>query len=122
MHGTHLEDLTDRIKPRTASSVLLWVVTGFVLVFFIWAAFAEIERTVRGMGRVIPSSQLQIVSNLEGGIVEAILVRQGQLVRAGDPLVRLDRTQSGAEFGSGEVTASALEAKIARLSAEVAGR
>ena len=122
MHGTHIEDLTDRIKPRTASSVLLWVVTGFVLVFFIWAAFAEIERTVRGMGRVIPSSQLQIVSNLEGGIVEEILVRQGQLVRAGDPLVRLDRTQSGAEFGSGEATAAALEAKIARLSAEVAGR
>ena len=122
MHGTHLEDLTDRIKPRTASSVLLWVVTGFVLVFFIWAYFAEIERTVRGMGRVVPSSQLQVVSNLEGGIVEAILVRQGQLVRAGDPLVRLDRTQSGAEYGSGEATMAALTAKIARLQAEVAGR
>ena len=70
MHGTHIEDLTDRIKPRTASSILLWVITGFVLIFFVWAAFAEIERTVRGIGRVIPSSQLQIVSNLEGGIVE----------------------------------------------------
>ena len=122
MHGTHLEDLTDRIKPRTASSVLLWVVTGFVLTFFIWAYFAELERTVRGMGRVVPSSQLQIVSNLEGGIVEAILVRQGQLVRAGDPLIRLDRTQSGAEFGSGEATLSALIVKIARLRAEVEGR
>ncbi|WP_129791487.1 HlyD family type I secretion periplasmic adaptor subunit [Sphingosinicella sp. CPCC 101087] len=121
MHGTHIEDLTDRIKPRTASSVLLWVVTGFVLIFFIWAYFAEIERTVRGMGRVIPSSQLQVVSNLEGGIVEAILVRQGQLVRAGDPLIRLDETQTGADFGSGEATLSALAAKIARLQAEVAG-
>ena len=122
MHGTHIEDLTDRIKPRTASSILLWVVTGFVVIFFVWAYFAEIERTVRGMGRVIPSSQLQIVSNLEGGIVEAILVRQGQLVRAGDPLIRLDRTQSGAEFGSGEATLSALVVKIARLHAEVEGR
>jgi len=122
VHGTHLEDLTDRIKPRTASSVLLWVVTGFVLTFFIWAYFAELERTVRGMGRVVPSSQLQIVSNLEGGIVEAILVRQGQLVRTGDPLIRLDRTQSGAEFGSGEATLSALLVKIARLRAEVEGR
>ena len=122
MHGTHLEDLTDRIKPRTASSVLLWVVTGFVLIFFLWAYFAELERTVRGMGRVISSSQLQIVSNLEGGIVEAILVRQGQLVRAGDPLIRLDRTQSGAEFGSGEATLSALLVKISRLRAEVEGR
>ena len=122
MHGTHIEDLTDRIKPRAASSILLWVVTGFVLIFFIWAYFAEIERTVRGMGRVIPSSQLQVVSNLEGGIVEEILVRQGQQVRAGDPLVRLDPTQTGAEFGSGEATLAALQAKIARLEAEVAGR
>jgi adhesin transport system membrane fusion protein len=121
MHGTHIEDLTDRIKPRTASSVLLWVITAFVLIFFIWAAFAEIERTVRGMGRVIPSSQLQVVSNLEGGIVSEILVRQGQLVRTGDPLIRLDPTQTGAEFGSGEATLSALMVKIARLQAEVAG-
>jgi adhesin transport system membrane fusion protein len=121
MHGTHLEDLTDRIRPRTASSILLWVVTGFVVIFFIWAAFAELSRTVRGMGRVIPSSQLQIVSNLEGGIIEEILVRQGQLVRAGDPLIRLDPTMTGAELGSGEATAAALSAKIARLQAEVAG-
>jgi membrane fusion protein, adhesin transport system len=77
---------------------------------------------VRGIGRVIPSSQLQIISNLEGGIVSDIMVRQGQLVRTGDPLVRLDPTQSGAEFGSGEATAAALTVKIARLRAEVQGR
>ncbi len=122
MHGTHIEDLTDRIKPRTASTILLWVITGFVVVFFVWAAFAEIERTVRGMGRVVPSSQLQIVSNLEGGIVSQILVRQGQLVRTGDPLIRLDPIQSAAEFGSGEATLAALMVKIARLQAEVQGR
>ena len=122
MHGSHLEDLTDRIKPRTASSVLLWVITGFVAIFFIWASQAHLARTVRGMGRVIPSSQLQIVSNLEGGIVRDILVRQGQQVRAGAPLIRLDPTQSGAEFGSGEATLTALQVKIARLQAEVQGR
>ena len=122
MTDTHLEDLTTRIKPRTASNLLLWFVVAFVIVFFIWAAVTKLDRTVRGMGRVVPSSQLQVVSNLEGGIVEAILVRQGQLVRAGDPLVRLDRTQSRAEFGSGEATMAALTAKIARLQAEVAGR
>ncbi|HEX8641850.1 MAG TPA: HlyD family type I secretion periplasmic adaptor subunit [Allosphingosinicella sp.] len=122
MHGTNIEDLATRIKPRTASNLLLWGVTAFVLIFFIWAAFAEIERTVRGMGRIIPSSQLQVVSNLEGGIVEEILVRQGQQVRAGDPLIRLDPTLSSAEFGSGEATLSALTVKIARLQAEVEGR
>ena len=122
MSETHLEDLTDRIKPRTASNLLLWGVTAFVVVFFIWAAVTELERTVRGMGRIIPSSQLQIVSNLEGGIVEDILVKSGQVVRAGDPLIRLDPTQTGAEFGSGEASLSALAVKIARLRAEVEGR
>jgi adhesin transport system membrane fusion protein len=122
MHGTHIEDLSTRIRPRTASNILLWGVTAFVLIFFIWAAFAELERTVRGMGRVVPSSQLQVVSNLEGGIVEQILVRQGQQVRAGDELIRLDPTLTTAEFGSGEATLSALSVKIARLQAEVEGR
>lgn len=122
MSETHLEDLTDRIKPRTASNLLLWFVTGFVVLFFVWAAFAELERTVRGMGRIIPSSQLQVVSNLEGGIVEDILVKAGQEVRSGDPLIRLDPTATGSEYGSGEASLSALQVKIARLRAEVEGR
>ena len=119
---THIEDLTDRIKPRTASNVLLWVVVGFFVVFVIWAALTELDRTVRGQGRVIATSQLQVVSNLEGGVVEAISVRTGQQVKAGQELVRLDRTATGAELGSGEASANALGMKIARLSAEVAGR
>jgi adhesin transport system membrane fusion protein len=122
MHGTRLEDLTTRIKPRTASNMLLWFVVAFVVAFFLWAGFTELDRTVRGQGRVIPSSRLQIVSNLEGGIVQDILVRQGQLVRAGDVLIRLDPTQTGAEFGSGEATVSALSFKVARLQAEIMGR
>ena len=77
---------------------------------------------MRGQGRVIPSSQLQVVSNLEGGIVKDILVRSGQQVRRGDELIRLDPTQAGAEFGSGEATLIALDIKIARLQAEVQGR
>jgi adhesin transport system membrane fusion protein len=120
--GTHLEDLTDRIKPRAASNVLLWAVLGFVAVFLIWAWLAEIDRTVRGAGRVIASSQLQVISNPEGGIVEAILVRTGQQVRQGQELVRLDQTPTTSEFGSGEASVNALRAKIARLQAEVDGR
>jgi adhesin transport system membrane fusion protein len=122
MHGTHLEDLTTRIKPRTASNMLLWFVVAFMVAFFVWAALTELDRTVRGQGRVVPTSRLQIVSNLEGGIVQDILVRAGQQVRAGDELIRLDPTQTGAEFGSGEATLAALSAKIARLTAELSGR
>ena len=121
MHGTHLEDTVTRIKPRAASSLLLWIIVAFVVAFFVWAALTELDRTVRGQGRVVPSSQLQIVSNLEGGVVQDILVRAGQNVRRGDELIRLDRTATGAELGSGAATLSALEIKIARLTAEVAG-
>jgi membrane fusion protein, adhesin transport system len=119
---THIEDLADRIKPRTASNVLLWVVLGFVVVFVVWAALAELDRTVRGGGRVVASSQLQVISNPEGGVVEAILVRTGQEVGQGEELVRLDRTSTTSDFGSGEASVNALMAKIARLQAEVQGR
>lgn len=118
----HLEDLADRIRPRAASNLLLWAILGFVVLFLIWAAFTQLDRTVRGQGRIIASSQLQVVSNLEGGIVDAILVRTGEQVREGQELVRLNRTLTGAELGSGQATLGALRAKIARLEAEVAGR
>ncbi len=119
---SHLEDFADRIQPRAASNVLLWTILGFFIAFVLWASIVEIDRTVRAPGRIIPSARLQTVSNLEGGIVAAILVRVGDLVRQGQPLVRLDQTQSGAELGSSEITVVALRAKIARLEAEVGGR
>lgn len=122
MHGTHLEDLTTRLKPRAASNLLLWLIMAFVVIFFLWAGFTRIDRTVRGQGRVIPSSQLQVVSNLEGGVIQDILVHAGQRVRAGDVLIRLDRTQTGAEAGSSEATVAALNVKIARLRAEMQDR
>jgi adhesin transport system membrane fusion protein len=101
--------------------MLLWIIVAFVVIFFIWAGFTELDRTVRGQGRVVPSSQLQVVSNLEGGVVQDILVRAGQNVRQGDELIRLDRTASSSELGSGSATLLSLQIKIARLTAEVTG-
>jgi adhesin transport system membrane fusion protein len=117
-----LESIPDHIKPRQASNLLLWLIVGFFVIFVVWAMWATIDRTVRGPGRVIASSQLQTVSNLEGGVVEKILVRTGQMVRAGQTLVRLDPTATDAELGSGTAQTDALRVKIARLRAEVLGR
>jgi adhesin transport system membrane fusion protein len=119
---SHIEDYADRIKPRTASNILLWVVLASFVAFIVWAALTELDRTVRGMGRIVASSQLQTVSVLEGGVIEAINVRTGQLVEAGQELVRLDRTATGSELGSGESSIVSLAVKIARLQAEVQGR
>lgn len=115
-------DSMPRFVPRLGPSLLLWVIFSFFCVFVIWASLTEIDRTVRGMGRIVPSSKMQIISNLEGGIVQQVLVRTGQQVKSGEPLVLLDPTQSGGELGSGSATVAALAAKIERLKAEVAGR
>ena len=117
-----IEDYVTRMRPTKASNILLWLILGFLVVFFIWAYFAELDRTVRGQGRIVPSSQLQVVSNLEGGVIEQILVRTGEMVRRGQALIRMDPTATGAELGSNQSQFNALRVRIARLEAEVAGR
>jgi adhesin transport system membrane fusion protein len=101
---------------------LLWIIVAFLVAAFIWAALTQLDRTVVGQGKVTPSSKLQVVSNLEGGLVEAILVHTGEEVRRGQALVRLSPVQTRSEFGSGRAAVMALQVKIARLRAEVLGR
>lgn len=120
-HPPHIEDAIDQIEPARASRWLFWGILIFFVLFLLWAAFAEIDRTVRGMGRVISSTQLQVVTSLDGGVLDDILVKPGQDVAAGQALLRLDSTETGANLGSTEASALALDMKIARLSAEVAG-
>lgn len=120
--STHLEDLTTRIRPRAASNLLLWLILGFVILFVAWAALVKIDRTVHAAGRVIPGARLQVISVLEGGVIDAILVKAGDAVRRGQVLVRLVPAQSEAELGSNVATVASLQAKIARLQAELLGR
>lgn len=122
MDETRIEHRLDRLRPASASNLLLWTILAFLAVFVLWAAFTEIDRTVRGEGRVVPSSRLQIISNLEGGLIAQILVRGGMDVRAGQVLLKLDPTQTRAELGSNSAATAALSAKIARLEAELEGR
>lgn len=118
----HLDDLADRIRPRAASNLLLWLIFGFVVLFIAWAALVKIDRTVHAAGRVIPSARLQVISMLEGGVVDAILVKPGDAVRRGQVLVRLAPLQSEAELGTNVSTVASLQAKMTRLQAEILGR
>lgn len=106
---------------KKSANMILWIIAGFFVAFVLWAALTEVDRTVHGLGRVVPSSKLQVVSNLEGGVIEEIMIRPGQVVKRGDILVRLSPTLSGAQFGSSTATVEALKAKVARLNAEVRG-
>lgn len=110
------------IQPRRMSNILLWSVVGFFALLLIWAMFTKIDRTVHASGRVVPTAQLQLVSNLEGGVISQILVKGGDMVKAGQPLIRLDNTLSTSDFSASSSTLASLDAKIARLTAEVEGR
>ncbi|PZP04583.1 MAG: HlyD family type I secretion periplasmic adaptor subunit, partial [Sphingomonas hengshuiensis] len=115
---------TEFARPvvRRSSNLLLWAILAFFVIAVIWAAVTNLDRTVRATGRVIPSSELQVVSNPEGGIVQRILAKVGDTIARGAPLLTLDRTQMNGELGSGRATIGALELKIARLRAEIAGQ
>ncbi|MBN2971548.1 HlyD family type I secretion periplasmic adaptor subunit [Roseomonas aeriglobus] len=117
----HIEDMATRIKPRTASNMLLWGIVAFFVIAVLWATLFTVDRTVHAAGRVVPGSRMQVVANLEGGIVSQILVKTGDMVKKGQPLIRLDRTLIGSELGAGESQANALAAKIARLEGQIQG-
>jgi len=99
----------------------LWFSLAAVAAFVLWAAFAEIDQVTRAQGSVIASSRTQLIQNLEGGIVSEVLVREGDVVKRGQLLMRLDRTKVEASYLESRVKAMALEAAILRLKAETFG-
>ncbi|KAA8995532.1 HlyD family type I secretion periplasmic adaptor subunit [Affinibrenneria salicis] len=108
-------------SPRVIR-ITLWVILAFFLFAFIWAAFASIDEVTRGDGKAIPSSRLQKIQNLEGGIVTELFVHEGQIVPAGAPLLRLDDTRFASNVGETEADRLALLSRIERLNAELENR
>ncbi len=101
-----------------SSHLILAATVLFLVVALLWAANATLDEVTRGEGKVIPSSKIQIVQNLEGGILERILVREGELVERDQPLLQLDDTRFSSTFRETRLKYLALLAKSARLQAE----
>ncbi len=114
--GATLQD-----SPRL-SRLTVWLAAALLLVALVWANFAVLDEVTMGEGKAIPSSKVQVVQNLEGGIVTEIFVREGQMVDKGDTLLRLDDTRFRSNKGESEADRYALSAQVARLSAEAEGR
>ncbi|MFV3304248.1 HlyD family type I secretion periplasmic adaptor subunit [Pseudomonas sp. NY15181] len=116
VQGTLLED-----SPN-ATRITLWAAFALLVVAIVWAYFADIEEVTKGEGKAIPSSKVQTIQNLEGGIVSEIFVREGQVVNKGQSLLRLDDTRFASNKGETEADRNSLEARVERLSAEAEGR
>lgn len=100
----------------------IWGVIGFFVFLLLWAHFAIIDEVTKGEGKAIPSSRIQKIQNLEGGIVAQIYVHEGQIIEAGAPLVRLDDTRFASNVGETEADRVAMELRVERLSAEIENR
>ncbi|PKN14476.1 MAG: HlyD family type I secretion periplasmic adaptor subunit, partial [Deltaproteobacteria bacterium HGW-Deltaproteobacteria-24] len=101
---------------------LHWVLVAFVVtifLFIIWAAFAQIDEISRGSGKVVPSGQNQILQNLEGGIISEILIKEGDFVKQGQILMRINNEKSESTMASSTLKVFSLQAQIQRLQAEL---
>ncbi|MFV0263657.1 MAG: HlyD family type I secretion periplasmic adaptor subunit [Kluyvera sp.] len=105
-------------SPRVVR-ITLWAILGFFIIMITWASLADIDEVTRGDGKAIPSSRLQKIQNLEGGIVAEVFVHEGEVVKAGAPLLRLDDTRFRSNAGESEADRLALEARIQRLTAQL---
>ncbi|MEJ2056750.1 MAG: HlyD family type I secretion periplasmic adaptor subunit [Desulfofustis sp.] len=107
-------------SPRGGRS-LIWLTLILFACALWWASVSEVEEVTRGMGKVIPSSQIQVIQNLEGGILAETYVNIGDIVQKGQLLMRLDEKRFSAPYQEYRLKYLALTAKAARLTAETLG-
>jgi adhesin transport system membrane fusion protein len=98
---------------------LLWLILACLVLAIAWASWAQLDEVTRGDGRVVPYSRLQKIQSLEGGILGKLLVKEGDLVQVGQPLLQLDPTHFRTSLQESSNQATALKAIVARLQAEV---
>ncbi len=89
-----------RRQSKTFSLITLGIICVFVVLFFLWAGFSEIDVVTKATGHIIPSQKTQVISHLEGGIISEVLVKEGDLVEAGQVLMRIDPTIPGTRYTS----------------------
>lgn len=118
-------DFANDIKKASeqAGSSSAWLFLALIILivssFLYWASISYIEQGAVGIGRVIPSSQTQLVENLDAGIVREILVREGDLVKAGEVLARMENTGENARLSELVQRELELSAELARLKLEI---
>lgn len=110
-----------KMGPATSAKLLLYAIMGLVCFLVYWSSVSEVEELTRGEGTVVPSQEIQVVQSLEGGILEEILVKEGETVEQGQVLIRLSDIEASAQEKGTEARFLGLEAKRARLKAEASG-
>ncbi|WP_299668442.1 HlyD family type I secretion periplasmic adaptor subunit [uncultured Psychromonas sp.] len=106
-------------QTPTAQRLTVWALAALFVCFFVWAYYAKLDRVTRGEGKVVPSSQVQIIQSLDGGILQDLYVKEGMLVTKGQPLARIDDTRFRSDMAQQTQEVDALRADIIRLRSEL---
>jgi adhesin transport system membrane fusion protein len=122
LHGQAKDWVTDsdwaRLQQEPIKArLLVRTMASIVLLLLVWAAFAPLDEVARGEGKVVPSSQLQVIQSFDGGVVQDVLVREGQVVDKGDLLLRIDPTRFISTFRENRAEYLSLQMRAARLQA-----
>lgn len=115
-------DAAVNMRPATPAILMLFAIVGLIIFLFIWASFAEIEELTRGQGQVVPTKEVQVIQSLEGGVVQDILVKEGQAVKAGQIVLRISDVLFASQERGAEAKFMGLRAQRSRLRAEIDGK
>lgn len=108
--------------PHRAVVIMVASLAAFLIIALAWMSFASLDIAVHAIGTVIPSSRVQNIQSMEGGIIRDIAVHEGQQVKRGDLLAYVENLQYNADLGEGQQNQWAAQASIERLRSELAGR
>jgi len=105
-------------QNRRESKIIVNVILVAVVLIIAWAAFAKIDQITRGSGKVVTTSKVQVIQNLEGGIVSELLVKTGDLVDKGQALLKIENKRFVSSYEEGELKLGELRLRASRLKAE----
>ncbi len=108
--------------PHRTAILLVASIAVFTVLAFLWAAFSSLDISVHAQGRVIPSRKLQLVQSLEGGILRDLAVKEGQVVKKGQLLARVENLEYNSELGESHQNDLGMRATLARMDAELNGK
>lgn len=106
------------IQSTPNSRAVLYIICIILVIGGIWAHYAQVEEITQGEGKIISKSRDQVIESLEGGIIEEMLVREGDIVEKGQPLLKIDPTRASSTYQEMNAKLMGLKAMMARLEAE----
>ncbi len=120
----YMQSLSAAVVQRSPRYLVLVILLLFLFVAaaLLWMSWASIDVVIRGSGKVVPASQVQVIQSLEGGVVSEILLHEGQQVQAGQALIKISDIAFAGSFEENRIKYLELAARSSRLTAEAYDR